>query len=797
MTARVPWPDGLELDPPDREALASAGVAALAEGRFADALAILRRAASPGRPPTDGPSPEGPSPDGSSPSGPSPSGPSAVTLLNLAIAEDKAGDRAKARTLMRQIAIRLPDWDEPFLRLAESLRADNDPAGAEEAYRHVLTLRPNRPAALIALGGLLVARNAAKEARDLLLRACGSAPGNPEAWFVLGLALQMTDAPSQALSAFMRAQALAPDNLTYVLCGLDAALRADEAEAELARLTRRCADQPLNHVPLTGRAVLLDKLDRPAEAIDLLEAATILAPDAPEPWRLLGGLLARTTQAARAESVLRRAAELAPDDPRVANDHAAVLMRLHRHAEARRILRSVLDRSGPHPAPLCNLANATVCLGLQEDAVAVARQAIALAPEASLPRRALCNVLPYCQDTTPDMLLAALADCSAILPRGPRLPLTNARDPERRLRLGLLSGSFRAHPVGWLTVAGIEQLDPDRFDITCFTRTMAGDDPLTRRFRTAAGAWVEVDRLDDAALTDVVRARGIDVLIDLGGYGEGGRMSACANRLAPVQIKWVGMQNHSTGLPEMDWFLTDRWETPDGFDRYYTEKLLRLPDGYVCYSPPSHAPDTTPLPALANGFITFGCFNNLAKVTPLVIETWGAILRQVPGSRLLLKSHPLTDPAVARRVLDAFAAQGIDAGRIALRGASGHRAFLRELAELDIALDPFPYSGGLTTCEALWMGVPTVTVPGLLFAARHSASHLCNAGLADWVAGSLEDYVALAVARAADIGGLTGLRTGLRRQVRQSPLCDAPRFGRSLGAALRTTWRAWCEGAPS
>jgi predicted O-linked N-acetylglucosamine transferase (SPINDLY family) len=222
--------------------------------------------------------------------------------------------------------------------------------------------------------------------------------------------------------------------------------------------------------------------------------------------------------------------------------------------------------------------------------------------------------------------------------------------------------------------------------------------------------------------------------------------------------------------------------------------MLRLPDGYVCYSPPTYAPDAVPLPALRTGRVTFGCFNNLAKVTPMVIETWARVLRRVAGSRLVLKTHQFTDPPTADRVRAAFNDQGIGACQVEMRGASPHRAFMAEYNQIDIVLDPFPYSGGLTTCEALWMGVPTVTLPGEIFAARHSVSHLSNAGLADWVAIDLQGYVDLAVARAADLDALARLRRDLRAQVKASPLCDAPRFGRSLGAALRHAWREWCEG---
>jgi predicted O-linked N-acetylglucosamine transferase (SPINDLY family) len=745
----------------------TAGVDLLAAGRFEEALAPLRLAISLG-------------------------GAAPAALLNLAIAEDRAGDRERGRRLMRQVAVRLPDWDEPVLRLAESLRAAGETVAAEEAYRRVLELNQSRPEALIALSGLLLLRGQAEAAQSLLIRCCGVAPDNAEAWNTLGVALRATKASGAALTAFIKAQGLRPDCLDYVLNGVDVTLDAGEGDAELARLSVACQQNPLNPATQVGRGMLLERMGRRAEAIDALEAATELTPDVLAPLRLLGGVLARSSRVSHAEKVLRRVSLLDPDNPQVRNDHAAVLMRLHRHAEARTILLDVLDGFGPDIAILGNLANATACVGLQDEAVAIVRRAIGLDPGAVLPRRALCNTLPYRDATTGAELLAAMRDCSAVLPRVAQPPLGNTADPDRPLVVGLLSGTLRSHPVGWLTVAGIEALDPDQFRVVCLVQNTAPEDPIARRYRAAARDWIEIDGLDDAALTVEARKRGIDILIDLGGYGDGARMPACANRLAPVQIKWVGMQAHSSGLAEMDWFLTDRWETPDGFEPLYSERLLRLPDGYVCYSPPPHAPDVVALPALANGFVTFGCFNNLAKITPRVIETWAEILRRVPDARLILKTHQLSDRGTADGFLADFAALGIAGDRIELRGSSGHRAFMGEYGHVDIVLDPFPYSGGLTTCEALWMGVPTITLPGEIFASRHSASHMSNAGLSDWVVGSVEGYVDMAVARVGDLGALAVLRAGLRDRVRRSPLCDAPRFGRGLGAALRLAWRAWC-----
>jgi len=756
------------LEPGSGKLQATTGISLLADGNFEAAVAALRLAVALGDP--------------------RPS-----TLLNLAIAEDRTGNRDRARSLMQTVAVRLPDWDEPVLRLAESLRADNDMAAAEEAYRHVLVLNDRRPEALIALGGLLLARGEAGESRDLLERCCGAAPDNAEAWNTLGLALRATGAAIPALAAFVNAQRLQPNVVAYVLNGVDAATEAKQAEAELARLQEACDQDPLNPVVQAGRGVLLERLGCRDEALDALETATNLAPDTPVLLKLLGIALVRSSQIVQAEAVLRRVTALEPTNSQARNDHAVVLMRLHRHAEARAILLELEQRQGDDISALCNLANATVCVGLQDEAVAVARRAIRLDPVGLLPRRALCNTLPYQHGTTGLDMLSALRDCAAALPRTDQPAFANTPDPDRRLTVGLLSGTLRSHPVGWLTVAGIEVLDPSHFDIVCLAHITALNDPIARRYRTVAREWVDVGAMTDAALTTTARRLGVDILIDLGGYGDAGRMPACANRLAPVQIKWVGLQTHSTGLPEIDWFLTDRWETPSGFEALYTERLLRMPDGYVCYSPPPHAPDVVSLPALKNGHVTFGCFNNLAKITPRVLETWSRILHRVPTARLILKTHQLSDSRTREILLDSFRAHGIDARRIEMRGSSGHRAFMGEYGDVDIVLDPFPYSGGLTTCEALWMGVPTITLPGELFAARHSVSHLSNAGLGDWVTGSTESYIEMAVARAGNVAALAELRQGLREIVRQSPLCDAPRFGRNLGEALRHAWRAWCE----
>jgi protein O-GlcNAc transferase len=716
---------------------------------------------------------------------------SPATVLNLALAEDSAGDHVHAVRLMVTLEQRLPEWDEPPLRLAETHRANGRSHDAEVAYGRVLEINPRREAALLGLAGLLILRGDGETARELLLRCCGLAPGRADAWDALGFALILTGDRSLADSAFAEAQRLSPYSLEYALHRVAAASAGEPQETLLAWLEAAAQDDPLNPVLPTARGVLLERLDRRPEAIDALEATTALVPDAKLPLALLGSALARSNRLHEAEAVLRRASELDPDNQCLRSTRAAVLFRLQRHAEARAELLVSIERDSDQVNELCNLANATTCLGLQEEGERLARRAVALAPTGLGPRRVLCNVLPYRDGITGSELLAALKVCSGSLPRESLPRFTNTPDPDRPLVIGLLSGSFKAHPVGWLTVAGFETLDPDAFTLICLAQN-AAQDWMAHRFRAIAREWHDVDTVNDKALALKARDLGIDILIDLGGYGDAGRMAACAYRLAPLQVKWVGMQNHSSGLAEMDWIITDHWETPPELEHVYSERPLRLPDGYVCYSPPPYAPDVVALPALNNGHITFGCFNNLAKITPRVIATWCTILRCLPDARLVLKTYQFCDGPTSERVLAAFAAHGVAPSRLDLRGASGHRRFLGEYNDIDVVLDPFPYSGGLTTCEALWMGVPTVTMPGETFASRHSVSHLNNAGLVDWVALDTAAYVELAVRKSSDVPALAELRASLRARVKASPLCDAPRFGRNLGAALREIWREWC-----
>jgi predicted O-linked N-acetylglucosamine transferase (SPINDLY family) len=359
------------------------------------------------------------------------------------------------------------------------------------------------------------------------------------------------------------------------------------------------------------------------------------------------------------------------------------------------------------------------------------------------------------------------------------------------LRLGFVSADLRQHPVGQFLVRTIEALRGDSGPIACYSNSLQSDE-LTARIRAAADVWREVPGMSDETLAEQIRADGVDILFDLSGHTAGNRLLVFARKPAPIQITWIGYPG-TTGLSAMDYILADESQIPAAAEADYRERVLRLPEGYVSYDPPADAPSVSPLPAAERGWATLASFSSPAKISPPVIEVWAEILRRLPQSRLTWIFRGLDCPSVIHRYAGLFAAQGIDPARVDLRGWLPHGELLAQYGQVDLALDPFPYSGGLTTCEALWMGVPVITWPGETFAGRHAVSHLCSVGLTETIAHDRQQYVELAVGLAGDPARLAALRGGLRQRMAASPLCDGPRLAGNLMALLRGVWRQWAK----
>lgn len=379
-----------------------------------------------------------------------------------------------------------------------------------------------------------------------------------------------------------------------------------------------------------------------------------------------------------------------------------------------------------------------------------------------------------------------------------RIAAKPARDqlpePDRRLRIGFVSGDLREHPVGYFLENVLHEFGSLAFELIAFSNS-AQQDGLTARIKPCFVAWHVVDTLSDAALAEKIRGEKVDILVDLAGHTAGNRLPVFAARAAPVQVAWLGYFA-TTGLSRMDYVLADAHCVPVGQEQHFTETVWRLPQTRLCFTPPADAPPVSALPSSSGHPFTYGCFQDLTKLDDGVLQAWSRILLARPQARIRLQSVKLGHTEVQAAFCKRLAQWGLPLDRVQLLGPVSRLDYLKAYAAVDIVLDTFPFPGGTTTVEALWMGVPTLTLsaPGML--GCQGTSLLTNAGLGEWGCHDIDDYVAKAIgwadAAPATRQALSDLRSALRNKVQACPLFDAPRFAQHFGNALREMWRIWC-----
>ncbi|MGO9109004.1 MAG: tetratricopeptide repeat protein [Thermoguttaceae bacterium] len=561
----------------------------------------------------------------------------------------------------------------------------------------------------------------------------------------------------------------------------------DEALARYRRALELMPDLAGAHINLGNALRDQGNLD---EALDCYRQALELEPDFVGAHYNLGIALKEQGKLNEAVTCDRRALELEPGFAEAHNNLGNALRDQGKLDEAVACYHRALELKPNFTAAYSNLGVACKEQGNLDEALACYRQALELKPDFAEVHSNLLFTLQYCAGVT----LATLAEAHAEYDRRYAAPLRgaipqheNVHDNHRRLRLGFVSPDLGRHPVGYFLIRVLENLNQEQHETICYSDRIINDD-LTYRLRAAATQWHDVAGMSDQQLAEQIRADRIDILFDLAGHTAHNRLLVFARKPAPIQITWIGYEG-TTGLTAMDYLLADRHVVPEGSQRYYREHVLRMPDGYLCYDSQAAAPPVGPLPVLEKGYVTFGSFNNLAKITPDVVAVWAEILRRSPTSRLVLKYLGLGDPTVKRRYLDLFASRDVTPQRLELLPSSSYAEYLATYHQVDVALDPFPFSGSVTTCEALWMGVPVVTAPFGTFASRHSLSHLSNVGLTETIAHDLDEYVELAVSLAGDLTRLTALRAGLRQRMAASPLCDGKRFATNLASMLHEVWK--------
>lgn len=632
-------------------------------------------------------------------------------------------------------------------------------------------------------------REAEAQARKLVLIH----PTRGFFWKVLGATLWQQGQVQAAIEPMLKSVELMPDD-QEALCNLGAALDEVGHPEEAEVLYRRVLSINPEHADaLNNLGDSLRQRHRLDEAQGLLLRALRVRPAFPEALNNLGCLLHTAGDLAGARHHLDEALRLRPSYPDALINLSNVQQDEKHFLAAERSLRQALALNANLPVALNNLGNLLNILGRGDEAEMLFGQALALKPHYFDASSNLLFNLNYGERGTPKYRLeeARRFGRQATLSAGQPYETWNVDLQPGKLRIGLVSGDLCNHPVGFFLVGVLEELANTSLEIVAYP-TRNRDDDLSQRIRRCCRHWHPLAGLDDRTAAGRVHQDGIHILLDLSGHTAYNRLPMFARRPAPIQASWLGYFA-TTGVQQMDYVLADRISVPPEHQAYFNEAIQYLPETRLCFTPPENAPPVAELPALRARHLTFGSFQNLAKANDKVFAAWSAILAAFDGSRLRWQCKQFSDPGIVAETLERLRRYGISGQQVSLHGSMPRDAYLAAHDTIDFILDTFPYPGGTTTCEALWMGVPTLTLAGDSMHSRQGASLMTAAGLPEWVAISEEEYVQAALRLGKDLGYLSNLRARLRPKVATSPLFDAKRFSHHLTQALWDMWRHYSE----
>ena len=756
----------LELKPDFAEAHGNLGVAWNDQGKLDEAVACYRRALEL-------------KPD------------YAEARYNLGNALKDQGKLDEAVACYRRVVELKPDFIEAHVNLGNVLNDQGKPDEAIACYRRVVERKPDFAEVHCNLGVAFKGQGNLEQAVACFRRALELKPDFADAYASLGVALNDQGKPDEAAACYRRVLELKPDfadahyNLANALHDLG---KLDEAAASYRRVVELKPDFVEAHNNLGN---VLNDLGKPGEAVACYRRALELKPDYAEAHNNLGIALKRQGMLDPAVASYRRALELKRDYAEAHNNLGIAFKDQGMLDEAVASYRRALELKPDYAEAHNNLGNAWKDQGNLEGAMACFRRALDVKPDFV---RAHSNLV-YTQVFCPACDARTLYEEHRRWNRQHAEPLakliqphSHNRDPHRRLRIGYLSPDFRSHPVGRFLLPLLESHDHQQFEIFGYPSVRVPD-TITDRCRAQADVWRDVLGSSDEQVAQTIRQDQVDILVDLTMHMADNRLLVFARKPAPVQVTYLAYCG-TTGLETMDYRLTDPYLDPPGQDQpIYREQSVRLPETYWCYRPPIETPPVGALPALEAGQVSFGSLNNFCKVSPPALAAWSQLLQAVPGSRLLLHAHAGSHRDRVRAFL---AEQGISAERLAFVDFLPAAEYFGVYRRIDVALDTFPYGGGTTTCDALWMGVPVVSLAGQTAVGRGGVSILSNVGVPELVAHDCEEYVRIAVELAGDLSRLSALRATLRERMQASPLMNAPRFARHVEAAYRKMWQRWC-----
>lgn len=677
-----------------------------------------------------------------------------LALAQVLESADRMDEAAKAYQDALNI---LPGWIAARGGLANLFQRMGRLKQAEQEYRYILKDAPDSIPAWVNLGNVLHEQERYKEAVDCFRCAISHAPGQAEAHNNLGNALNELQRSKEAIAVLEQAISLRPD---YV--------------------------QAYNNL---GNAYLsMANLDK---ARICYEQATVHNPRYAEAWHNLGCVYRQLNQYEKALAQCDHALEL---NPRLVDAHLTrglCFLDQGRLTEAETSFRSAMTLAPKDMDALTNLCGVLQDSGRLREGVECYRDALAARPDQRTYSMLLLS-MHYPSGITPlELFEEHCRWAKMVVNEG---SVFNAkiisRSERHRLRIGYVSPDFRRHPVATLLKPVLASRDRSEFEIYCYANVNRPDD-VTERFREMSDGWRNIAGRSAVEVASMIFTDEIDILVDLAGHTGDNRLDVFALKPAPVQVSWLGYFN-TTGLDAIDYILADEYSVPHDNQQFFVEKVVRLPHSRFCYAGPEEVVPVSCTPVSEKGYISFGSFNHLAKLNPQVVALWARIMREIPQSRLVLKRMQFADKATQKRFVDAFKQHGITADRLDLRAGSTHRKMLEEYRDIDIALDPFPYTGGMTTLEALWMGVPVVTLAGNTLLGRQSASFLRLIGMENLISNDEDGYCDIALRLSADVPGLVTFRSELRQRIQSSTLGDCAAFARDLECVYRQMWGEYC-----
>ena len=712
----------------------------------------------------------------------------ADALVKLGRLEDAAASYAEATRLNGDY---FEAWNNLSSVLVQLGRFEEAVEAGNEAYE--LADDPSAP--LNNLGSAYRGLGQVDKAIECYSEALESRPQFPEASNNLGLAYSQAGDFENAERVYRETIRMAPafmdpyNNLGVVF------LRQGKREeaAEMLQMALKLA--PDYGEAMNNLGVALRESGRPEESLPWFEKASEKSPNKPDIWN---NLALAYKDVGKLPQALKAAAKAVDIDPLYAAGHFTLSICRHLDNDLDGALeagRKAADLAPNHPSALCALGYKLIEVGDVEEGLALLKHSLSIFPDPE----AYSNVflaINYLERFRPEDVFVMHEEWGRMqmeIAKPEALEFHRYRDPHRRLRVGYMSPDFRMHSVFFFAEPILRNHNKEQVEVFCYSN-LTRPDSKTIQAQVYADHWRDIGSLKGEEIVETIRADELDILVELAGHTAGNLLPVLAHRMAPIQISAIGYPC-TTGLPTIDYRISDPHCSPDGSEHLNTERLLRLPESFWCYSPPDTAPDVAPLPVDQRGTITFASINNFAKVTEAVQDVWAQVLLAVPDARLILQAGGCASKVAREKVAARFASHGVAEDRLDFRGHAGFDDFMRLFEEVDIVLDPFPFNGGTTTCHNLWMGTPTITLAGKAHAGRMGVSMLTNLGLTDLIAVDHQDYVRIAQELAGDPHRLREIRKTLRTRMEASPLRDEVRYTRQLEQAYRDVWSQYCASS--